>query len=93
MTKIEERRCDVCEEQIETSAFMSIRRTLFGRVAINLYRWGIVNINPADSGWVRSRVDLCDRCRTRVLHEVRRYVEGPNTPPPVDDDGDEGEAP
>lgn len=74
MTEIDERRCDVCGDVIGTSIHIRLQRTLFTRIKVRLYRWGVVDINPVDDGWIPSRVDVCGDCWEDVIDDVSDRV-------------------
>lgn len=74
MTRINERRCDVCDDRINDSRHVRIKRALTRPVKMRLYRWGIVDMAPVASDWVPVRVDVCGDCWDDVLEEVSDRV-------------------
>ena len=76
MTRVDARFCDVCGERIRSGFHYRLKRTLFSRFRLFAYRWGIVNINPNESGWIRKPPDFCADCVDDVVAELAERCEG-----------------
>lgn len=75
MTVINRRECDCCGEAIGKNTYVHIYESIFAPVHAAIYRWGITDTAPVDSGWCKGGVDLCKDCWTDVLDEVKDRVE------------------
>ena len=69
MTRIDERRCDVCGDRINDRFHARLKRSLTRRVKIRLYRFGITSLDGG-SGWIPHRADVCEGCWNDVLEEL-----------------------
>lgn len=64
--------CDLCDDPVTRSdRWFSM---VFSPIKARLYYWGITDNYPVTSGWVRSRLDLCEGCKREVFEEVQSRV-------------------
>jgi len=72
VTKHDYRECDICEDKIEQMNHLRLRRFWLHGWVVRLCNWGLVD--RYESGWRKSRVDLCRECWDETKATVRERV-------------------
>lgn len=70
MSKHNYRTCDVCGDRIGHLTHVRLKRFLLHGWVLRLCDWGIITPD-GDSGWRKSRLDVCKECWADVTAEIR----------------------